>query len=736
MTEEQRMREGRRMFQIFAARMFEQRVLTAYREKVARERQKRLIEEVEAEQGAASQRDAKKARDAEKKKAKKQQQKQAKAEERARKEEQKAAEEAAAREAEIKKQEEQKARREEQRKKREAERKAQEEERQRKEAEKQRRQLEERERQQEAERKAREQKAEEKRRREEARKKEREEREAKEQAVREKKAHEERVREENEAKAARAKADAEAQERKRREEEAAAFAAPNKANPSDSTKRPSLPAVVALPPGLKHQKSGTSQASPQTKVATPVVPRAPTPVRTRETSGQNSQGSASHTPETIPSSKQSSPPRTTTSQAAASQASPAPPKTQGRPPQVPQTSNPQASHAIGPPPGMHHVPNIGYPNMPPGTLNGPPRAAGHLMQGFPQGMPHAHNRQFPMHPQGPHMNYPHPLYGHPPGTMMPPGMNMPPMPPRNFGHESNFHQQAATNTPSHQHQSYATTREPGPLHSRQSSTSMEPPKHDNSSLPPNTQPISRPQPIKRPTSTKVQDSRKDKAFSLNSDIDDITKGLGSSALLDDSDDPLPAGPENRRSSAVPGMPGPNSAGLVSPLDQRPSMFGGHGRNASGGSLTSPGPFAGQHHAPSTPGWGGPLGGGWGESFGGRGSNRPGHSRHLQVRQLACRACQRLSGQQGPAEDGYHLLTDIVSQMDTMRQSGEPHIQTEELANILDTEGDGANGGGSFLVQQTLNRTKVKWERDSNGAGSRSSALPGLGLGEIGTAVWK
>lgn len=34
LTEEQRMEEGRRMFQIFAARMFEQRVLQAYREKV------------------------------------------------------------------------------------------------------------------------------------------------------------------------------------------------------------------------------------------------------------------------------------------------------------------------------------------------------------------------------------------------------------------------------------------------------------------------------------------------------------------------------------------------------------------------------------------------------------------------------------------------------------------------------------------------------------------------------
>ncbi|CAJ0910287.1 15503_t:CDS:2, partial [Entrophospora sp. SA101] len=33
MMEQQRMEEGRRMFQIFAARMFEQRVLNAYREK-------------------------------------------------------------------------------------------------------------------------------------------------------------------------------------------------------------------------------------------------------------------------------------------------------------------------------------------------------------------------------------------------------------------------------------------------------------------------------------------------------------------------------------------------------------------------------------------------------------------------------------------------------------------------------------------------------------------------------
>ena len=103
MTEEQRMEEGRRMFQIFAARMFEQRVLTAYKEKVAKERQQKLLEELEDEDRANSQRKAKKAKDAQKKKDKLAQKKQALAEEKARREAEKAAEEAALRAAEEKK---------------------------------------------------------------------------------------------------------------------------------------------------------------------------------------------------------------------------------------------------------------------------------------------------------------------------------------------------------------------------------------------------------------------------------------------------------------------------------------------------------------------------------------------------------------------------------------------------------------------------------------------------------
>ncbi|KDQ56013.1 hypothetical protein JAAARDRAFT_317944 [Jaapia argillacea MUCL 33604] len=71
MTEEQKMEEGKRMFSIFAARMFEQRVLQAYREKVAQERQLQLLRELEDEDKIAKEREAKKQNQSQKKKAKK-----------------------------------------------------------------------------------------------------------------------------------------------------------------------------------------------------------------------------------------------------------------------------------------------------------------------------------------------------------------------------------------------------------------------------------------------------------------------------------------------------------------------------------------------------------------------------------------------------------------------------------------------------------------------------------------
>ena len=65
------MEEGKRMFSIFAARMFEQRVLQAYREKVAQERQLQLLRELEDEDKLTKEKEAKKQTQNQKKKDKK-----------------------------------------------------------------------------------------------------------------------------------------------------------------------------------------------------------------------------------------------------------------------------------------------------------------------------------------------------------------------------------------------------------------------------------------------------------------------------------------------------------------------------------------------------------------------------------------------------------------------------------------------------------------------------------------
>ena len=62
------MEEGKRMFSIFAARMFEQRVLQAYREKIAQERQMQLLRELEDEDKASKDREARRAKENQKKK--------------------------------------------------------------------------------------------------------------------------------------------------------------------------------------------------------------------------------------------------------------------------------------------------------------------------------------------------------------------------------------------------------------------------------------------------------------------------------------------------------------------------------------------------------------------------------------------------------------------------------------------------------------------------------------------
>lgn len=712
------------MFQIFAARMFEQRVLTAYREKVARERQQKLLEELEEEKSHDVQREAKKARDAQRKKEKKALQKQKQAEEKARKEAEKAAQEAAEKAAKEKQDEERRKKKEEQMKKKEAERKAQEEEKQRKDAERLKRQQEERDRQQEAERKAREQR----KVREEAQRKQREERETKEREAKERKAQAEKDKKERED---RARAEKEAQDRARKEAAHAAHQA------AQAPKRSGAPTAVPIP-GLSKQPSNVS--SPHVPVATPALPKAPTPVRVRQGSQQGSKGSSPKTPSVVASQIKSTSPVTNT---ASSQQLPIAPKTilqkppaQAQP--VPSQQVPPASprHSMPPPPGMPMPQAPGF-GLPPG-LNGFPPISG-LMQRGPGGQG---GQAFPQQAPGGQFR-PFATAG---AVVPPPGISGPNMP---FGrgfpdvpglpHQFSGIGGVSQGGPFSQmgRDSVPTTSGPG-AHSRQ--TSFEQKAFESAANVPSTQPIARPvAPPKRAPSAKPGDPSQD---DKDPGVDDITKHLGSSALLDDSDEPVPLNPSDaQRPAGAPGlMRGSSNLSNVSsmsafgspmfsnpPGQPRMDSFGG---NPMGTWNSTPPLSFGPTSAAS---WGNsPISGwtsatssmgGFGMGMGATGSRRP-----VQTRINICSAFRQLMAAKATNADGF---VDASTVLRHLSETVHPPVLLEELLEFCDTEGNATNGGGNFQIikhsdhpQQTL----IKYEPDPVSA----PATRNVGAGDIGS----
>lgn len=702
------MEEGRRMFQIFAARMFEQRVLTAYREKVARERQQRLLEELEDESRLNEEQKAKKARDAEKRKKKKEAQKQAKAEEKSRKEAEKAAEEAALRQAEEKKREDAQRKKEEQRRKKEAERKAQDEERQRKEAERLKRQQEERERQQDVERKLREQKALEKKQREEARKKEREEREAREREAKEKKAQDEREKREREAKA---KAEREAAEKERRQQ----HQQQHSIVPPQIAKRPSQVGTVAVPPVLHPKQTPSNVNSPHVAVATPALPRSSAPTFPRQSSTYGS----------VATSPKSSHPSTSKSTSPSSIVGPPSnmtPKTILQKPQSQQSlmHQPQPNSPSNqlPPPGMHNPYHANPFNMP---SVGAPFSAFHQ----PQGQYMNHRQSVPSFPQsqpigGPFQSF-HTTNGFsgppPPNAnglgMMPQGRGFPADGSSLFSSQ----QMPPLGTPSAA-PGFGMPRHSLQPHSRTHSSEKN--GFDLSSLGSSTQAVTRPAPIQRPSSVKPQEGR-----SGNFEVDDLSKHLGSSALLDDADEPLPAAPE-RRQSAFAGPRGSGPIGIGSP-------FAGPARLDSlgtpGSSWTSPSMFGPPGLASSS--WGANTNPSWMHNGFGSISHRPsGPNRPLSIRLALCQACRQLSARE-PTTDDYHPVESLVRQIESNRPPIDSPISLQEIEDICETEGDSQNGGGLLQVRHEGNSFTVKFEPDS---GTPNTGRPPAALGEIGSPM--
>ncbi|KAF2274161.1 uncharacterized protein EI97DRAFT_435523 [Westerdykella ornata] len=694
MTEEQRMEEGRRMFQIFAARMFEQRVLQAYREKVAAERQQKLLEEEAQEELRKKEREAKKALAAQKRRERKEQAKKLREETNAQKQAAQAAKEAAAKAEEERRQEELRKKKEEQRRKKEAERKAQEEERQRKEAEKLRRQQEERERQLEAERKQRELKQQEKKAKEEARRKEREEREAREKEAREKKAQEERERRERELKA---KAE---RERQRKEEQAAAAAA----------KKASQPIAVPLPPTLVKQNAPAGVASPHITPAIPKAPApAPTPNRPRQTSQQGSHGSSPKTPHIAPGTSQSISP---TSQLLHSVA----PKSIGTKPATSQQPTP-TSHGsamspmlpIAPPPGMP-VPHA--MNMPPGFSSSPFGQSAMAPPGLAGPRSSISHSNLPFFPRAPGSQG-YPLYPQPSAHTMSPlpgGRGFPVNSPPGLGDISTFS---------------ASGPIPGyplsvPSHSRQASGTFGKASTETPAAPTPAQPISRPTPIQRPSSVKPH------ADDHHSDVDELAGHLGSRALLDDADIEPPVEP--RRTSLQHGL------NTLRPLTfnygDHPPLPRNDGFNSFSG---SPG---GAWGAPSFPAAAGHL---WGGSPTTSVFNAPhpllgpprlGEQRLVWIRRMLCSICRTFAGRQSTT-DGFLDINEVTHQLDSvlLNQMGEPPASSEEIKAACDVFGDPSNGGGTLVYREVPGPvpqlSHIKFTEES---------APKAALGEIGSPV--
>ncbi|KAI9675817.1 MAG: Stress response protein nst1 [Trizodia sp. TS-e1964] len=742
MTEEQRMEEGRRMFQIFAARMFEQRVLTAYREKVAQERQKKLLEELEEESRRDVERDAKRAKEAQKKKDKKKMQKQAKEEEKAKRDAEKAAEEAAAKAIEEKKAEDQRLKREEQRRKREAEKKALEEERLKKEADKQRRLQEDRNRQAELERKQREQKEREKKKKEDFKRREREEREAKEKQAREKREREEKEKNDREA---RLKSEREGRERAKREELLAQQSAAKAAQTAITHSKRSLPPIsVPGPPGLHVPHHPVAFPSPRLQISTPAIPKAPTPIRTRQQSQQGSVGSSPRTPLLVPGPGHLHSPALPThhQNAHVSQSGLAKLQTQSSSLHHPQPDSPMPL-VFGQPPIASHSTGSAFPSISPMDTNGshssqssiptiPLRTPiGSDIPMWQQSALGSQYRTFTANSNLPNASSSNGLrsINQGRGAFMegPPGLpQQAPNSSIGIPKGSPFVMPRDT-MPSHSH-------------SRQQSVSVEgaKPIFDSSVLAPLTQPIARPAPIQRPASTAPKGDENHRL--LGFDIDDLSSHLGSSALLDDSDDQFLPDSNSMRQGISSNIIRPSRLGFgSSPFFPEPAgqtkldTFGLNGQ--TGNTWGAPHLPFGSPSVPSNSTWSHSPVVGWpssGNTFGVIGGpNRFNLPRTVLLRRMMCQACKQLTNANS-GRDGFHDINDVMRQLTLLPTPLDPPAQLKEAMEILETLGDPTNGGGYFTVVRLEGmKLSVKHETDDNVALSgRVNVAPG----EIGSPI--
>jgi hypothetical protein len=246
------------------------------------------------------------------------------------------------------------------------------------------------------------------------------------------------------------------------------------------------------------------------------------------------------------------------------------------------------------------------------------------------------------------------------------------------------------------------TISPGqPQHSRQASGSFDASAFDSRGSIGSTAPISRPTPIRRPAST-VQGQR---GHELPNDIDLMSQQLGSSRLLDDSDELLP---DNLN-------PGQRRGQTTAPGATRIPQF-------------APSPFM------DTPFGSSPLGGGWGQPTGLPFSSPPpglvsaawsnnqfgpppapmrgAQPRSVALRQLLIRSCIELEPYAAD-QNGFIDLSAISGHVRSLEPPVVQPASDAEIREMCDTEGNPHNGGGSFITMEDDNgKTRVRFEADA------------------------
>ena len=211
--------------------------------------------------------------------------------------------------------------------------------------------------------------------------------------------------------------------------------------------------------------------------------------------------------------------------------------------------------------------------------------------------------------------------------------------------------------------------------------------------------------------------------------------LGSSALLDDSEDVLPPTlpdfqPGLRRGYVAPGRPGPAFPPAPFADPAIASMWGSP--------MQPPGmsPFAQTPVAP--PGFGAPVGWPASPSLGfsapiGIGRVAPARPpASVAIRQILCNVCRDLAMKE-PAKDGFIPLSSLQEAVKTyvdFNPMGDGPLTESDIVALCETEGNMANGGGTFELADEAGTKNIRWNPDKMAQPLGAFGAPG----QIGSPV--